>query len=148
MNPNHKTHLGIPISVSLEEDLLQENIPQNGTDKQRIAFISFLAVMVALLVSGVAKILVQLINLITNISFHQQFSLSPSSPATNHYGLWVILIPAVGGLIVGLMALYGSKAIRGHGIPEAMEQILTNQSKIPPSITYLNAVISALLIGT
>ncbi|MFL5740296.1 MAG: chloride channel protein [Flavisolibacter sp.] len=148
MNPNHKTHLGIPISVSLEEDLLQENIPQNGNDKQRIAFISFLAVVVALMVSGVAKILVQLINLITNISFHQQFSVSPSSPVGNHYGPWVILVPAVGGLIVGLMALYGSKAIRGHGIPEAMEQILTNQSKIPPSITYLKPVSSAISIGT
>ena len=46
------------------------------------------------------------------------------------------------------MALYGSKAIRGHGIPEAMEQILTNQSKIKPTITYLKPISSAIAIGT
>jgi len=54
----------------------------------------------------------------------------------------------LGGVIVGLMALYGSKAIRGHGIPEAMEQILTNQSKIKPTITYLKPISSAIAIGT
>jgi H+/Cl- antiporter ClcA len=63
-------------------------------------------------------------------------------------GLWVIIIPAIGGFIVGLMALYGSKAIRGHGIPEAMEQILTNQSKIKPTITYLKPISSAIAIGS
>ena len=63
-------------------------------------------------------------------------------------GLWIIVVPAIGGIIVGLMALYGSKAIRGHGIPEAMEQILTNQSKIKPAITYLKPISSAISIGT
>jgi len=62
--------------------------------------------------------------------------------------LLVIIVPAVGGVIVGLMALYGSKAIRGHGIPEAMEQILTNNSKIKPTITYLKPISSAIAIGT
>ncbi len=62
--------------------------------------------------------------------------------------MWVILIPVAGGLLVGLMALYGSKAIRGHGIPEAMEQILTKQSKIKPSIVFLKPVSSAISIGT
>ncbi|MEO8771288.1 MAG: chloride channel protein [Ferruginibacter sp.] len=60
----------------------------------------------------------------------------------------MIVIPAIGGIIVGLMAFYGSKAIRGHGIPEAMEQILTNQSKIKPSITFLKPISSAISIGT
>jgi H+/Cl- antiporter ClcA len=62
--------------------------------------------------------------------------------------MFVILVPVVGGVIVGLMALYGSKAIRGHGIPEAMEQILTNESKIKPSITYLKPLSAAISIGT
>ena len=60
----------------------------------------------------------------------------------------LLLVPVIGGVIVGLMALYGSKAIRGHGIPEAMEQILTNQSKIKPTITYLKPISSAIAIGT
>ena len=75
-------------------------------------------------------------NFFTNISFHHQFSFAHSTPATNSYGLLVIVVPVIGGIIVGLMAMYGSKAIRGHGIPEAMEQILTNKSKIRPSITF------------
>ncbi|MGI8637101.1 MAG: chloride channel protein, partial [Segetibacter sp.] len=119
-----------------------------ANDKKRILFISALAVGVGFLISAIAKVLVNLINLITNISFHGDFSTAYQSPATNHLGLWVIIIPAIGGVIVGLMALYGSKAIRGHGIPEAMEQILTNQSKIRPSITYLKPLSSAVSIGT
>ena len=59
-----------------------------------------------------------------------------------------MVIPAIGGVIVGVMALYGCKDIRGHGIPEAMEQILMNQSKIRPSITYLKPSSSAVSIGT
>jgi H+/Cl- antiporter ClcA len=74
--------------------------------------------------------------------------LSNVSPAHNTLGLWVILIPAIGGVIVGFIALYVSKAIRGHGIPEAMEQILTNQSKIKPAITYLKPFASAIAIGS
>jgi len=54
----------------------------------------------------------------------------------------------IGGIIVGFMARYGSKAIRGHGIPEAMEQVLVNQSRIPARITFLKPLSSAVAIGT
>lgn len=60
----------------------------------------------------------------------------------------VLIIPAIGGIIVGLMAMYGSRAIRGHGIPEAMEQILTNESRIRPKTTWLKPISSAIAIGT
>ena len=69
-------------------------------------------------------------------------------PAGNHLGLWVIFVPVIGGLIVGRMARYGHKAIRGHGIPEAMEQVLLNQSRIPPRITFLKPLSAAIAIGT
>src|SRR6476469_3614417 len=123
-------HNGIPISISFDESFEQENTSRIPADKTRLLYISALAIAIGICISFIAKFLVYLINLITNLSFHHQFSFAASSPATNTYGLFVILVPAIGGLIVGLMALYGSKAIRGHGIPEAMEQILTNQSKI------------------
>lgn len=140
---------GIPVSVSLAESIENQSTGLKVTnDKKRIVFIAALAVFVGALISVIAKLLVNLINLITNISFHGDFSIAYQSPATNTLGLWVIIIPAVGGVVVGLMALYGSKAIRGHGIPEAMEQILTNQSKIRPSITYLKPLSSAVSIGT
>jgi len=140
---------GIPISVSLEENFAPAvNETKNYSDKKRLLYISMLAVGIAAVISGVAKLLVYLINLCTNLSFHHQFSFAASSPATNTYGLWVIVVPVIGGVIVGLMALYGSKAIRGHGIPEAMEQILTNKSKIKPAITFLKPISAAISIGT
>ena len=144
-----RDHNSIPIAVSLDPTLEAENIyPKTPPGKKRLLVISALAILVAACISIIAKLLIYLINLITNISFYGTFSIAGSSPADNTAGLWVILIPALGGVIIGLMALYGSKAIRGHGIPEAMEQILTNQSKIKPTITYLKPISSAISIGT
>jgi CIC family chloride channel protein len=141
--------IGIPISPSLNY------LPDTNDDskksivlKKRLITISILCIAVAVAISLIAKVLVSLINLITNISFYGLFALKFHSPAYNHLGLWVILIPVIGGVLVGFMALYGSKAIRGHGIPEAMEQILVNQSKIKPIITFLKPVSSAIAIGT
>ncbi len=140
---------GIPISISLNPTLEAENIrPQITQNKKRLLTIAALAVVIAVCISLIAKFLVYLIYLITHLSFYGDFSLSHITPSENTLGLWVILIPAIGGIVVGLMALYGSKAIRGHGIPEAMEQILTNQSKIKPTITYLKPISSAIAIGT
>ncbi len=107
-----------------------------------------MCIAVAVAISFIAKFLVTLINVVTNIAFYGKFDLGFNSPSNNHLGIWVVLIPAIGGIIVGFMALYGSKAIRGHGIPEAMEQILVNESKIKPSITFLKPISSAIAIGT
>jgi CIC family chloride channel protein len=140
---------GIPVSPSLNYlpgD--NENAKKNIIQKKRLISVSLLCIAVAAAISLIAKFLVLLINLITNISFYGLFALKFHSPAYNHLGLWVILIPAIGGILVGFMALYGSKAIRGHGIPEAMEQILVNQSKIKPVITFLKPISSAIAIGT
>ncbi|MEZ4857089.1 MAG: chloride channel protein [Gelidibacter sp.] len=140
---------GIPISPSLEPTLEIENIkPTKGSNKKRLLAISGIAFLVAIIVSFIAKFLINLLNLITNISFYGTASIAHATPAENSLGLFVIIIPAIGGVIVGFMALYGSRAISGHGIPEAMEQILTNQSKIKPTITYLKPLSSAIAIGT
>ncbi|OQP46843.1 chloride channel protein [Niastella yeongjuensis] len=143
------SHNRIPISVSLDETMSLNDMNQaQAGNKKRLAVMSGFAVAVAVCISFIAKGLVYLINIFTNLAFHHTWSIEPGNPGSHHYGLFVIIIPAIGGLIVGLMALYGSKAIRGHGIPEAMEQILTNNSKIRPSITYLKPLSSAISIGT
>lgn len=140
---------GIPISISLQSTLEAENIlKQTASNKNRVLLISLLSVIIAICISLIAKSLIYLINVVTSISFYGNFSLAPSTPANNALGIFVIIIPVIGGIIVGLIALYGSKAIRGHGIPEAMEQILINQSKIKPAITYLKPISSAIAIGT
>ncbi len=89
-----------------------------------------------------------LIGAITNLVFYQRFSAQFVSPADNHLGAWVILVPAVGGLIIGLMARYGSEAIRGHGIPEALESILIGRSRMSLKVAVLKPLSSALSIGT
>src|SRR3954470_11330303 len=140
---------GIPISISLNPALEAENFqPRKGENKKRLLIISCIAFGIAVMVSFIAKLLVSLIDLLTNISFYGNFSFTHTSPATHSLGIFVIVIPALGGILVGFMALYGSKAIRGHGIPEAMEQILVNESKIKPSITFLKPISSAIAIGT
>jgi len=138
----------IPISPSLAGMEPELGNVDGRLSKKRLIRISALSILVAALISVIAKVLVSLINLVTNLSFFGSFSIAFNSPAGNHLGLWVIVVPAIGGLLVGLMAYYGSKAIRGHGIPEAMEQILTNQSRIKPSIAILKPVSSAIAIGT
>lgn len=149
MRNNNVLNNGIPISVSLNPALEAENFPpKKNYDKKRLFTIALLSVGIAVCISFIAKGLVYLIDLFTNFSFYGRFSFEHSSPADNSYGLWVIAVPVIGGLIVGAMALYGSKAIRGHGIPEAMEQILTNKSKIKPAITYLKPLSAAISIGT
>lgn len=140
---------GISISPGLDKTLGAEQLKaRKGEDKKRILRISIIAFLIAIVVSFMARVLMDLIEFITTVAFYGKFSISTDGPAGNSLGLWVILVPVIGGLIVGLMALYGSKAIRGHGIPEAMEQILTNQSKIKPTITYLKPISSAIAIGT
>lgn len=149
MRKNDILQNGIPVAPSMGEALRKEAFsPPNGDDKPRLLRISALAVLSAVVVCGLAKVLVLIIDLFTNIAFYGQSTIAHRLPADNHLGLWVIAIPAIGGLLVGLMAYYGSKAIRGHGIPEAMEQILTNQSRIKPSITYLKPLSAAISIGT
>jgi H+/Cl- antiporter ClcA len=140
---------GIPISPSL--NYIEPPAGNSGNSvffKKRLLLVACLSVVVAMAISVIAKMLVYLINFVTNISFYGLFAFNFHSPANNHLGAWVIIIPAIGGILVGIMAFYGSKAIRGHGIPEAMEQILTNESNIKPSITFLKPISSAIAIGT
>lgn len=139
----------IPISPILESetepDLLeQKNYPVN----KRVFYLSLQAILNAVVIGCIAKLLVLLINLFTNIAFYQKFSFVNNSPSGNHLGWMVIIVPIIGGLIVGVMARFGSAAIRGHGIPEAMEQVLLNESKIKPIITFLKPISAAISIGT
>src|SRR5205085_9751594 len=89
-----------------------------------------------------------LIGFFTNLAFYGKISPVFTSPAGNHLGPLVILVPIAGAIVVGVMARYGSAAIRGHGIPEAMEQVLLNRSRIPARITLLKPISAAIAIGT
>ncbi|MGO8999816.1 MAG: chloride channel protein [Polyangiaceae bacterium] len=140
---------GLPIAPSLAPTLEAAHAPLRVTAMdRRVLLICVLSVVVAFAAGLVARILTGLIGLITNISFYGRFDTSFASPAANHLGPFVVAVPVVGAVIVGFMARYGSKAIRGHGIPEAMEQVLFNQSRIPARLTFLKPLSAAIAIGT
>lgn len=139
----------VPVSPSLAPVLAGIGILGSGTRAdRRVLVIGALAMAVAVAAGLVAQILIRLIGFITNLSFYGRLSTSFASPAGNHLGWWVLLVPVVGGLVVGVLARYGSAGIRGHGIPEAMEQVLTNQSRIPARLTLLKPISAAIAIGT
>ncbi len=114
----------------------------------RLIYISLLALLVGMLSAFVAVVLMGLIGLITHLAYYHTWSLQLVSPTNNRLGLWAIPIPIIGGLIIGVMARYGSERIRGHGIPEAMETILVGGSRIEPRLVLLKPTSSALSIGT
>ena len=139
----------LPLAPSLDPTLAAAHMPRHFRPLgRRVLWISFLAMLLGSAVALVARLLTALIGLVTNLAFYGRISTEFSSPAGNHLGWWVIVVPVIGGLIVGAMARWGSRAIRGHGIPEAMEQVLLNESRIPPRITWLKPVSSAIAIGT
>jgi H+/Cl- antiporter ClcA/CBS domain-containing protein len=114
----------------------------------RLGLISLVAALIGLLAGGVAFILYRLIGLFTNIFFFHRFDDQFTSARLNHLGPWVIVTPVIGGLIVGIMAKYGSSKIKGHGIPEAMEAVLVNRSRIQPRVAILKPISAAIAIGT
>ncbi|MEO6000586.1 MAG: chloride channel protein [Chitinophagaceae bacterium] len=138
----------IPLSTSLDSIMSRGKEIRKAPVNKRVLYLSIQAIFNAIVIGVIAKGLVYLIDLITNISFYGKFSIAPSSPAGNHLGWLVVFVPVAGGVIVGVLARYGSKAITGHGIPEAMEKIIVEDSKIPPAITFLKPLSAAISIGT
>jgi chloride channel protein, CIC family len=118
------------------------------TTTVRVIPISVMAILIGALGAFVAWFLLRLIGLFTNIFYYQRISTAFVSPAGNHLGVYAILVPIAGSLIVGLMARYGSEQIRGHGIPEAIESILMNGSRIRPRLAVLKPLSAAISIGS
>src|SRR6266704_2435883 len=114
----------------------------------RVLPISALAVGIGVLCAYVALALLRLIGLFTNLFYYGHWGGALVSPAGNHLGWYAVLVPVGGGLIVGLMARYGSERIRGHGIPEAIAAILINGSRVEPKVAFLKPVASAIAIGS
>jgi len=114
----------------------------------RIVPISLLAIGIGLIATLVALALLRLIGLFTNLLYFHRWSTELISPASNTLGVAAVVVPVFGGLIVGLMARYGSERIRGHGIPEAIESILLNGSRVQPRLAILKPLSAAVSIGS
>lgn len=147
--PDGATTDALPIAPSMGPAIEATHLTYLTADiSPRVLVISGLCMLIALAAGVVAQVLTRLIGLVTNLAFYGRLDTSFASPADHHLGLAVVLVPVAGGVIVGLMARYGSKAIRGHGIPEAMEQILFNESRIPARMMFLKPLSAAIAIGT
>jgi len=114
----------------------------------RLLPISGLALVIGGLASVVALALLRLIGLFTNLFYFGRWSSTLVSPSGNHLGYFSVLVPIGGALIIGMMARYGSERIRGHGIPEAIEAILINGSRVEPKVALLKPISSAISIGS
>ncbi|MEO6908750.1 MAG: chloride channel protein [Abditibacteriaceae bacterium] len=147
---SHSTRTeGLPVAAGFGAVLDQANVPQQSilVDK-RIMLISALAVVLGIVCAYMSALLQNVIGFITTVSFYGHASFKAAPLIENHIGLWIIAVPVIGGLIVGLMARFGSEAIRGDGIPEVMQGILTNESRISPELTFLKPLSAAIVIGT
>src|SRR5579859_871069 len=118
------------------------------TANRRLLWISTLALAIGAVCSLVALALVKMIGFFTNLFFYQRLSTDFSAPSQNQMGWWAVLVPVAGGVLIGLMARYGTDRIRGHGIPEALEAILFNKSKMSLRVALLKPIATAISIGS
>ncbi len=115
----------------------------------RVLWICLWAVPIGALGAGAAWVLLRLIGLITHLVFFGSLSSQLVSPGVGPHPWWLVLtVPVAGGLVVGIMARYGSEKIRGHGMPEAIEAILIGRSRVEPKVAALKPVSAAISIGT
>ena len=118
------------------------------TTTRSVLALAALAVPIGIAVALLALALLDLIGLITHLAYTGTLSTSLAPPDVSVLGVWSVLVPVAGGLIVGMMARVGSERIRGHGIPEAMETILLRGSRMEPRLAVLKPLSSAISIGS
>ncbi len=119
------------------------------TVDRRTWLLSAVAITIGTGGAALAVLLLRAIALATNIFYYHRLSLAMVGPAGStepHFAL--LFIPAIGGILVGCMARYGTDKIRGHGIPEAIEAILLNGARVHPKVAVLKPISAAIAIGS
>ncbi|MGZ4870862.1 MAG: chloride channel protein [Candidatus Angelobacter sp.] len=135
-------------SIAAKPHIIPAGTLGDFTTTWRVLPITGLALVIGVVSAYVAVALLKLINFFTNVFFFHRLSSAPAFPGDAHLGVWVIAVPVIGGLIVGLIARFGSDKIRGHGIPEAIEAILLRGAKVEPRLAILKPVSTAISIGS
>lgn len=140
----------LPVAPSMDAaEAATLTVPRDERQvSHRLVTVVVLAVLLGIAGGLVARLLLSLIGLISNAVFHRQISDELLPVTTEYIGRGVLLVPVIGALIIGVMARYGSPAIRGHGIPEVMEKVLYGGSRIPPRLMFLKPLSAAIAIGT
>jgi len=133
--------------VSEGASALPERTLGDFTADRRLLLLAAIGVVLGLVSAVLAAGLLRLIAFCTNLFFFHRLSVADVSPAGHHLGTLAVAVPVVGGLLIGLIARYGSERIRGHGIPEAIEAILMRGSRVEPTVAVLKPVSAAIAIG-
>src|SRR5213594_577144 len=132
----------------MTHDLQPDDRLGDFTADSRVLTLTGMAALIGVISAFVALALLRLIGFFTHLFYYHAIDSRLVSPADNRLGVWALLVPIVGGLIIGLMARYGSERIRGHGIPEALESILIGGSRVQPRLAVLKPLSAAISIGT
>jgi CIC family chloride channel protein len=114
----------------------------------RMLILSALALLLGLAGAVLAYFLLHLIYAATNLFYFHRFGWQFVSPADNHLDWLAVFVPIVGGVLIGLMARYGSDKIRGHGMPEAIEAILIHGAKVDARVAFFKPLSAAIAIGS
>src|SRR3984885_4821035 len=126
----------------------ESSVLRDFTVDRRVWLLSAVALIIGIGATFLAVVLLRLIAVATNLFYYHRFSSVSVSPAGSPLGYWMVIVPVVGGLLVGVMARFGSDKIRGHGIPEAIEAILLNRARVDPKIAILKPISAAIAIGS
>src|ERR1700733_3711022 len=118
------------------------------TVDRRVWLLSGVSIGIGACATALAVLLLRCIALSTNLFYYHRISLVSVSPAGSSLGHWMVFVPVIGGLLVGLMARSGSEKIRGHGIPEAIEAILLHRARVDPKVAVLKLISAAIAIGS
>jgi CIC family chloride channel protein len=133
-----------------------ENAPGNSrpgslgdfTADRQVLVLIMMALVVGAGGTAAAWVLLKLIAFFTNLVWLGRLSTADASPGNAAPGIWMVVAPILGGIVVGLMARYGSEKIRGHGIPEAIEAVLLGGGRMQPRIAILKPLSAAIAVGT
>ena len=126
----------------------EPSILRDFTVDKRVWLLSGVSIGIGICGTIFAVLLLRCIAFSTNIFYYHRFSFAAVSPAGSGLGYWMVLVPVIGGLLVGVIARFGSDKIRGHGIPEAIEAILLRRAKVDPKIAVLKPISAAIAIGS
>ena len=126
----------------------ESSVLRDFTVDSRVWLLSAVALIIGIGATFLAVVLLKLIAVATNLFYYHRLSGISVTPAGSPLGLWMVMVPVVGGLIVGCMARFGSDKIRGHGIPEAIEAILLHRARVDPKVAVLKPISAAIAIGS
>jgi CIC family chloride channel protein len=119
-------------------------VTEFGPAERRLAW---LCLGLAVPAYALGRCLLMAIGLVGNLAFHGRLA-TEELGTPESLALWTCLVPVAGGLLVGLIARFGSPAVRGHGIPEVIETVLAQDSQVPLRVALLKPLCAAISIGT